>query len=215
MGKQQRVDDGFTIIEIMIVLAIAGLMMLIVFLAVPALQRSARNNDRKIDAAAIAGGVSEFITNNGGIMPDHMRTDVLSDGTLNNKALDLGYTYDCGPQTSSSYYKAVSLNFYNVSRDPEWGQDAGPDQGVSADFNVGAYISCPSYPIPTTPTVIAADNYAAISWNKINTESISVITGESCNATGTAAGSLDQQSFAVFYVLESGSGNGNLECLDQ
>jgi prepilin-type N-terminal cleavage/methylation domain-containing protein len=38
-----RYRTGFTIIEVMIVLAIAGLILLIVFLAVPALEREARN----------------------------------------------------------------------------------------------------------------------------------------------------------------------------
>jgi prepilin-type N-terminal cleavage/methylation domain-containing protein len=38
--------DGFTIIEVMIVLAIAGLIMLVVFLAVPSLQRNSRNEPR-------------------------------------------------------------------------------------------------------------------------------------------------------------------------
>ena len=39
LNKLKKSDkDGFTIIEVMIVLAIAGLILLIVFLAVPALQ---------------------------------------------------------------------------------------------------------------------------------------------------------------------------------
>jgi prepilin-type N-terminal cleavage/methylation domain-containing protein len=37
--KLSKKEKGFTIIEVMIVLAIAGLIMLVVFLAVPALQR--------------------------------------------------------------------------------------------------------------------------------------------------------------------------------
>jgi prepilin-type N-terminal cleavage/methylation domain-containing protein len=57
---------GFTIIEVLIVLAIAGLILLIVFLAVPALQRNARNTAIKNDASAVAGGVSEFESNNDG-----------------------------------------------------------------------------------------------------------------------------------------------------
>jgi|AntRauTorcE11897_2_1112592.scaffolds.fasta_scaffold00777_12 prepilin-type N-terminal cleavage/methylation domain-containing protein len=59
-------QDGFTIIEVMIVLAIAGLIMLIVFLAVPALQRNARNTTRQNDAARMAAAVNECITNNNG-----------------------------------------------------------------------------------------------------------------------------------------------------
>src|SRR5438045_6194672 len=61
--------EGFTIIEVMIVLAIAGLIMLIVFLAVPALQRNSRNTQRKNDVSGILGALSEDISNGGGGLP--------------------------------------------------------------------------------------------------------------------------------------------------
>lgn len=67
--KAERSDQGFTIIEVMIVLAIAGLILLIVFLAVPALQRNARNTTLKSDASAVAAGITEFASNNQGSEP--------------------------------------------------------------------------------------------------------------------------------------------------
>jgi prepilin-type N-terminal cleavage/methylation domain-containing protein len=51
---------GFTIIEVMIVLAIAGLIILIVLLAVPALQRNSRNTARKNDAQAMVSAILEY-----------------------------------------------------------------------------------------------------------------------------------------------------------
>jgi len=68
--KTEKSDQGFTIIEVMIVLAIAGLILLIVFLAVPALQRSARNTQRKNDAAAVDAAISNYISDNNGAVPD-------------------------------------------------------------------------------------------------------------------------------------------------
>jgi prepilin-type N-terminal cleavage/methylation domain-containing protein len=67
--KKSR-SEGFTIIEVMIVLAIAALILLIVFLAVPGLQRNSRNTQRKNDVAAILAGVSEFVNNNNGQLPN-------------------------------------------------------------------------------------------------------------------------------------------------
>ena len=66
--KQKR-GQGFTIIEVMIVLAIAGLILAIIFLAVPALQRNTRNNSRKNDATHLAGLVSEYAGNHAGVLP--------------------------------------------------------------------------------------------------------------------------------------------------
>jgi len=62
-------NQGFTIIEVMIVLAIAGLIMAIVFLAVPALQRSSRNTQRKTDVGSLLSSVSEYASNNSGQIP--------------------------------------------------------------------------------------------------------------------------------------------------
>src|SRR5258708_36141034 len=57
--KLSKSQKGFTIIEVMIVLVIAGLILLIVFLAVPALQRNARNTHRKSDIAGLLAARSE------------------------------------------------------------------------------------------------------------------------------------------------------------
>ena len=46
-------QKGFTIIEVLIVLAIAALILLVVFLAIPGLQRSERNGRRRSDVAKI------------------------------------------------------------------------------------------------------------------------------------------------------------------
>ncbi len=69
LSKKSR---GFTIIEVMIVLAIAGLILAVVLLAVPALQRSQRNNARQGDATHYAGIINDYISNHGGTMPTTM-----------------------------------------------------------------------------------------------------------------------------------------------
>ena len=56
--------NGFTIIEVVLVLAIAGLIFLVVFLALPALQKSQRDNARKQDVAKIVAGLQQYLTDN-------------------------------------------------------------------------------------------------------------------------------------------------------
>ena len=60
---------GFTIIEVVLVLAIAGLIFLMVFIALPALQRSQRNTQREDDFARVLTAVNSFQTNNSGKVP--------------------------------------------------------------------------------------------------------------------------------------------------
>ena len=64
--QKSKDQKGFTIIEVLIVLAIAGLILLIVFLAVPALQRNSRNTQRTDDVARVLGAAQEVLNNNNG-----------------------------------------------------------------------------------------------------------------------------------------------------
>lgn len=62
-------QSGFTIIEVMIVLAIAGLIMAIVFIAVPQLQRNTRDNQRQNIAARLKSEIESYSGNNQGVYP--------------------------------------------------------------------------------------------------------------------------------------------------
>jgi len=62
-------NKGFTIIEVLIVLAIAGLIMLVVLLAVPGLQRTQANSAAKTDATHIAAAITSYTANNNGVLP--------------------------------------------------------------------------------------------------------------------------------------------------
>lgn len=60
---------GFTIIEVALVLAIAGLIFLMVFVALPALQRSQRDAQRRNDISLLLTKIMNFQTNNRGALP--------------------------------------------------------------------------------------------------------------------------------------------------
>jgi len=65
----QTNKKGFTIIEVVLVLAIAALIFLMIFIAFPALSRGQANTARKNDAAAIAGAINTYRTNHNGDLP--------------------------------------------------------------------------------------------------------------------------------------------------
>ena len=71
MNVQRKAKDskGFTIIEVVLVLAIAGLIFLMVFIALPALQRNQRDAARKAEVGTVAGAITTFQSNNRGVSP--------------------------------------------------------------------------------------------------------------------------------------------------
>jgi len=84
-ARQSRADQstaGFTIIETLTVLAIAGLILLIVFEAIPALERSSRNNSRRQDVQAILAAVSHYELNNSGNLPGTSASNFLQYSSL-------------------------------------------------------------------------------------------------------------------------------------
>ena len=65
----QKLSKGFTIIEVVLVLAIGGLIFLMVFVALPALQAGQRDSARKNDVSIVSTAVTNFISNNRGNFP--------------------------------------------------------------------------------------------------------------------------------------------------
>lgn len=67
--QTNKTMKGFTIIEVVLVLAIAGLIFLMVFIALPALQRNQRDQARKNDVSTVASAVTSYTSNNRGRFP--------------------------------------------------------------------------------------------------------------------------------------------------
>ncbi len=66
--KELELDKqrGFTIIEVVLVLAIAGLIFLTVFLALPSLQKSQRDNARRQDIGKVVAALQQYKSDVGG-----------------------------------------------------------------------------------------------------------------------------------------------------
>lgn len=97
--------EGFTIIEVVLVLAIAALIMLLVFLAWPALQRGQRDQGRKADIGLVGSAVGTYKTNNRGKLPDNqseLTTDALAGVDLSqydNDATSIIFSDSTPPST--------------------------------------------------------------------------------------------------------------------
>lgn len=76
MNKHIKGKDGFTIIEVVLVLAIAGLIFLMVFIALPALQRNQRDTQRKNDISRAVTALNNYTSANRNTLPTNYNTQL-------------------------------------------------------------------------------------------------------------------------------------------
>lgn len=126
--RKRKAEEGFTIIEVLIVLAIAGLILLVVFLAVPALQRNSRNTQRKNDIGNTLSAFSEYVNNNAGALPTSsgacssaVNCPFISNVKLGiYTAANVSYTYNAAvpgvaPTAPASVDSATIVNYVKCS----------------------------------------------------------------------------------------------------
>jgi prepilin-type N-terminal cleavage/methylation domain-containing protein len=98
----KRKTEGFTIIEVVLVLAIAGLIFLIVFLALPALQRSQRDTQRKNDVSRMMSQLTQYQSNHQGNLPSGTGSGAWDASFVNAYLTNTGQTFN-DPQSGSAY----------------------------------------------------------------------------------------------------------------
>ena len=70
-------------------------------------------------------------------------------------------------------------------------------------------------PVVATPIVTTIPTSGTVTATAISTNDVLIIPGVGCNSTNTQAGALNPRTVAIFYVTETGSGNGSIQCLEQ
>ena len=66
---ENKIRDGFTLIEVSLVLGIAGLIFLMMMIALPALQRQERDTERREDITWLIDVIKKYQSNNRGALP--------------------------------------------------------------------------------------------------------------------------------------------------
>lgn len=129
-------QKGFSIIEVLIVLAIAGLIMLIVFLAVPALRRNAANNGRQSDASRISTAVQDCLSNRNGKIDSCNSVTEVEPGDLSQ------LTWDA---TSAEQFECATGTCANPT---------GTSAGLSATVFIPTHISTTNDPDAISSAVV-------------------------------------------------------------
>ena len=177
--------QGFTIIEVVLVLAIAGLIFLMVFVALPALQRSQRDTARRNDMSRVDTSLIQYQTNNqdtgNGDLPEAGSWEAPSDGSLK----DGEDAEDCGDNTACRFVQ----RYMNSGTDSDKNTFKDPD-GTYYNVEIGA--GAWAEDIPDMDYTIYIRTNAQCK-------------GETAESTGDA-----KRHFAVLYRLE-GAG---IYCID-
>lgn len=115
MNRPRQAESGFTIIEVLIVLSIAGIILLLTFEAIPALTRSSRNSERKQDISKILQATSSYMLRNSGDFPDTAASPPATPLVKVNLTL-----YEAGNVTFVANPLALPapLNYYKPITDP-------------------------------------------------------------------------------------------------
>lgn len=133
---KKRKESGFTIIEVLIVLAIAGLIMLVVFLAVPALQRNSRNTQYRNEASQLLTAYSEVSSNAGGSVLTNTDAATVLAATKNKNLTNLTIAAGSGTVTVTGTNTATIRTGAKCSAPNSNVAAAGSTRQVAIFFNV-------------------------------------------------------------------------------
>jgi prepilin-type N-terminal cleavage/methylation domain-containing protein len=98
---QLKNKQGFTIIEVVLVLAIAALIFLMVFIALPALQRNQRDTQRKNDLGRFMSAIRSYQSNGRGSVPAASTAGITGTSGLVKKYLESGGDEFTDPEGSA------------------------------------------------------------------------------------------------------------------
>ena len=98
-------------------LAIAGLILLVVFLAVPALQRNFRNTSRRQDASMLYAAVQECMANNA---ENFNSCDEINEVPIDPNKLSIFSGFHFGASCSGNWFKNRCTSVPPTQSEPNW-----------------------------------------------------------------------------------------------
>ena len=202
---------GFTIIEVVLVLAIAGLIFLMVFIAFPALQKSQRNTQRRNDYSMLVTAIEHYLDSNNGKLFNLL----LKSGTEQNKnELDASrWINGTGLDPSGDPYEVIAIKYSTLC-------PADNQNKTSCTKPTGTIKYTPATCTKSGTTISAADSSSCASQGGSWTDAVGtpnqagsqvyVVLKANCNGVdenNDPAPSSDRanRSYAVYGYLE-GSG---------
>lgn len=120
MLRKLRETKGFTLIEVVIVIAIGALIILVVLQAVSNAQQSQRDSTRRQEASQISAALESYAANNQGNYPgsaSSVQTEVVESSyvsdAIRNRGWSVSGTADCSDIGSTDYELEYSASANN------------------------------------------------------------------------------------------------------
>ena len=182
--KEKELEKGFTIVEVALVLAIAGLIFLMVFIVLTSLQRTQRDARRRDDVGVLLTALQRFQTNNRGALPSG---NIKTTGVTWNSEVE-------GTAAGDTSWKGFYKAFLGKFEDPAGhyytikAGECGASPGVECNFGKEA-------------------NNETISF-EANKYTMYIVESAACDGA-KAVGSGNPRRLAVLYKME---GTGGAYC---
>ena len=174
---------GFTIIEVVLVLAIAGLIFLMVFIALPAMQRNQHDTQRRNDYSALSAAITNYATNNGGKLPGECSVGNVSSGSYSLATTRSGICSD-------------TTKYINSSSDSTIGNGT-----LALDPSGNPYI----LKVIKAASIVEITEAATTASGSL----VYVVLGADCSGSGSLgnkpAATTGTRNFAVYGALETGT----------
>lgn len=163
---QRHRSAGFTLIEIVLVLAVGAFILIVVFMAVSTTQRSRRDAQRQRDIPALSGFALQFAAAHGNVIPANQgqldamasqyftdRHDPLTGSAYTMVFRDATQSHSDRPPVGTIYYQ---LGHW-CNRGPQSNPDSPEDPIAGASHDLSLFALWTSYEVGGT-SVICADN---------------------------------------------------------
>lgn len=197
MSRSEKMMDGgslggFTIIEVVLVLAIAGLIFMMVFIALPNLQRAQRDTQRRNALGEMAAQIQQYQTNNNGRLPGYKGTSTPLQSVDENDAAAALTAMCTSTDATMRETKAAECfvkNYMNSSDDTGQNKFVDPD-GWTYGLTIEKFTN-------QTPTGIDSTSGS-------RNHMIYMYIGASCDGE-TVVKSNNSRNYALWYKLEGNS----------
>ena len=190
-------SEGFTIVETLIVLVIAGIMLLLVLEVIPSLKRTASNNERKQDVATILNAVSQYELKDSDNFP--LPCGGLSAGGISQQTCNVADPSASNPNDYFLQFVFGRLSIYSYPN--TYPNDV---QLIPQNPNPGGSGFLSSIPPVTSTEEVQVYNYAVC-----NTPPYSTPANPSGGANDVDA---DYNSVVALYALDTGSSSSGPAC---